>query len=252
MNDEHEYQEAIERAAEVLRDAQRPVIMTGAGVSAESGIATFRDPEEGLWAKYDPMELAHIDAFERDPELVTRWYHWRFRKCKDAEPNAGHRAIAELQRRVPGTVLVTQNIDGLHQAAGSEGVIELHGSILRWRCTDTGAIVPIEQIPFEEFPPRSITGGLLRPDVVWFGEMLPPEALEAAAEAVSACDVFMSVGTSSVVYPAAGYAEMAASRGVPTIEVNPEPTPLTARVDVSLRSGAGRAMPDLVRMAFGN
>ncbi|MEO0512860.1 MAG: NAD-dependent deacylase [Planctomycetota bacterium] len=243
--------EPIERAAELLHGARRPFVLTGAGISAESGIGTFRDPEEGLWSQYDPMELAHIDAFERDPGLVTRWYHWRFAKCATAEPNDGHRAIVALADHRPGQTLVTQNVDGLHQRAGSRGVVEIHGSILRWRCTTTGASRPIDRVPFDAFPPRSEAGGLLRPEVVWFGEALPVGAMERVEVALAACDLFLTIGTSAVVYPAAGFLEVARRRGVPSVEVNPEPTPATPTVDVAIAGRCGTVLPELVSRAFG-
>lgn len=241
-----EIQDAIDHAAGLLARARSVVVLTGAGVSAESGIGTFRDPEEGLWSNFDPMELAHIDAFHRDPELVTRWYHWRFRKCADAKPNPGHLALAELAKSHPDLTLVTQNIDGLHQAAQSPEVIEIHGSILRWRCTRTGETIPIDDLTFETFPIPSPTGGLYRPDVVWFGEALPEDAMNRVGAALSRCECFVSVGTSSVVYPAAGFIEVARSRGASTIEINRDATPATAAVDVAIRLPSGRALPELV------
>lgn len=241
---------ALARAADALADARHVVVLTGAGVSAESGIPTFRDKQTGLWAKYDPMELAHIDAFNRNPELVTRWYHWRFERCKDCKPNPAHYALAVFQQRLTRQsrrfTLLTQNIDRLHQQAGSTDVVELHGNILTWRCTLTGRHVEMKDIPFDVFPPRSDAGGLLRPNVVWFGEMLPEDAIRAAYNAVNACDLFMSIGTSSVVYPAAGFVEIAISRGAKTIEINAEPTPISAMVDLSLMGPAGEILPQLL------
>ncbi len=242
--------ESIQRAAEWINDATRVVALTGAGVSAESGLSTFRDPEEGLWSKYDPMQLATIDAFERDPELVTRWYHWRFTKALDVEPNPGHLALAELEKWMDDAQkrfsLITQNVDGLHQRGGSTRVIEIHGSILRWRCTRTGDEMPLTEVSFEAFPVPSAAGGLMRPCVVWFGEMLPPEAIEAATEALSRCDVFLSIGTSATVYPAAGFIDIARSNGARTIEINRDPTPISGAVDLSLAGRSGQVLPKLV------
>lgn len=236
----------------MLREARSIVVLTGAGVSAESGISTFRDAETGLWAKYDPMDLAHIDAFHRDPELVTRWYHWRFTRCKDCDPNPAHHALAELQRQTEDRggsfSLLTQNVDGLHQRAGSTNVSEIHGTILTWRCTKTGQHHELEDIDFSSFPPTSEAGGILRPNVIWFGEMLPEKELERAFADSNSCDVFMSVGTSSVVQPAASLIDLAKSHGAKTIEVNLEPTPISVNVDVSLFGKAGKVLPELLEI----
>ncbi len=240
----------LDDVATLLADATRVAVLTGAGVSAESGIETFRQPQTGLWARYDPMELASVGALERDPEMVTQWYHWRFSKCADAKPNAGHEALAQLQAakldRGGGLDVITQNIDGLHQAGGARDVIELHGSILRWRCQETGTLRPISEVDFSAFPPRSEAGGVLRPDIVLFGEMLPTEAIEAAERAVMSCDVFLTIGTSAVVYPAAGYIDLAISRGVPTVEINPDATPMTSSVTHALRGPSGIVLPELL------
>lgn len=244
---------SLHTGATMLARARRVVVLTGAGVSAESGIPTFRDKQSGLWAKYDPLELAHIDAFHRDPELVTRWYHWRFTRCKDCLPNPGHAALAEMQRwlasRGRGFALLTQNIDGLHQKAGSTGVIELHGTILTWRCTVTGTSTPLEAVDFTRFPPRSDVGGLLRPNVVWFGEPLPRDAIDAAERVTLGCDLFLSIGTSAVVWPAAGFAQIARDTGAGIIEINAEQTTISASVDVSLRGRSGEILPELLRLA---
>lgn len=244
------HQKAMEAVAGLLRQAGRVALLTGAGISAESGIDTFRQPQTGLWARFDPMELASIHALRRDPETVTRWYHWRFSRCADATPNAGHRAIAALQRmkrRSGGDVhVLTQNIDGLHQQGGAEDVVELHGSILRWRCQKTGRLRSIREVDFSSFPPMSEDGGILRPDIVLFGEMLPEGALEEAERAVMSCDVFLTIGTSAVVYPAAGYIELAISRGVPTVEINPDETPMTGSVTHALRGPSGIVLTELI------
>ncbi len=246
-------EQRISRAADLVEAAESIVVLTGAGVSAESGVPTFREPEEGLWAKYDPMELASIEAFHRDPELVTKWYHWRFERCSTCKPNPAHQALATLQRealeRGKTFTLLTQNIDGLHQQAGSTDVVELHGTIHRWRCMETGNEIAMSDIDFSEFPPRSDAGGLLRPNVVWFGEMLRPQDLMAADRAVRSCDVFISIGTSSVVFPAAGFIELARSIGASTIEINRDPTPITSSVDLSLIGLAGEILPRIVNRA---
>lgn len=254
---------------EQLASARRIAVLTGAGISAESGLRTFRGvttpgaapsgmPPDmaALWKDFDPATLATPEAFERDPELVTRWYDWRRLGCLAAEPNPGHLALAELERRLtarnpdPGAfTLLTQNVDRLHHRAGSKNIVELHGSIIVWRCTRTGRrSVPAES-PFESFPPRSpfAEGALLRPDVVWFGEPLPVEAIAAAAEAAETCDLFLSVGTSSVVYPAAGFIRHAARRGAKTAEVNLEATPISGMVDLSIRGRAAEVLPLALR-----
>ncbi|MFI4916298.1 MAG: NAD-dependent deacylase [Phycisphaerales bacterium JB060] len=241
----------FDTVAALLRDAPKIAVLTGAGMSAESGIETFRQPQTGLWARYDPMELASTGALERDPEMVTRWYHWRFSKCADARPNPGHEALGKLQARkrgIGGDVdVLTQNIDGLHQAGGTQDVVELHGSILRWRCQKTGERRPIQEVDFSDFPPTSQAGGVLRPDIVLFGEMLPTDAIEAAERAVMSCDLFLTIGTSAVVYPAAGYIDLAISRGVPTVEINPDATPMTSSVTHALRGPSGVVLPELLR-----
>ena len=245
-----EQRDRLQRASEMLHEARSVVVLTGSGVSAESGISTFRDKETGLWAKYDPLELAHIDAFRRDPELVTRWYHWRFTCCKDCRPNPAHYALARLQQEIEARggrfTLVTQNIDGLHQKAGSTDVCELHGTILTWRCTKSGEQFELDAINFDAFPPLSPAGGILRPNVVWFGEILPEQELERAFTESSQCDLFLSIGTSSVVQPAASLIEIARQSGAKAIEVNLEPTPITDIVDLALFGKAGEVLPTLV------
>lgn len=243
----------IRRIAAKLASARGVVVITGAGISAESGLRTFRGPErdmDSLWKEFDPATLATPEAFEADPEKVTRWYDWRRQGCLAAEPNPGHTALAAMEKGVVSRggrfTLLTQNVDRLHQRAGSEKVVELHGSIIEWRCTVTGECYLPPPEPMAEFPPRS-KAGLYRPNVVWFGEALPESALQAAAEAMETCDLFFSVGTSSVVYPAAAYVQYAASQGAFTVEVNPDTTPISARVDVSIRGKAGEVLPRVVR-----
>lgn len=236
------------------------VVITGAGISAGSGLRTFRGNEkdmESLWKQFDPMTLATPEAFAANPELVSRWYDWRRLGCLAAEPNLGHLALAEIERRVTGRggafTLLTQNVDRLHHRAGSRNVVELHGSIIQWRCTGCEKRTTPGEEAMAEFPAPApcCEGELLRPDVVWFGEQLPFEALRAADEAVAGCDVFLSIGTSSVVYPAAGYVQIAAQRGAATIEVNKEATPISRMVDWALRGRAGEILPQLVAGAFG-
>jgi len=234
-----------------LSSSRSIVVLTGAGVSAESGIRTFRDSMEGLWKDFDPATLATPEAFDNDPATVTRWYDWRRLGCLAAEPNPGHTALAAFEQATVAKggrfTLLTQNVDRLHQKAGSQNVVELHGSIIAWRCTKTGEEVTPPPQPMKEFPPRSARGGLLRPNVVWFGEMLPPAALAAADEALDTCDLFMSIGTSSVVYPAAAYIQLARANGAYTVEVNRDETSITRFVDISLRGNSGEILPELIK-----
>ena len=226
------------------------VALTGSGISAESGVPTFRDAQTGLWAEYDPRELATPEAFERDPELVWNWYAWRRGLVKGAEPNLGHRALADLERWVPHFTLVTQNVDGLHQEGGSRNLVELHGNIRRSRCSLEG--LAVEPAEWEAIPPPCPNCGYpLRPDVVWFGEPLPAEELEAASLAARSCDLFLSVGTSGLVYPAAALPFEALESGALVVEVNPGGTPLSARADFSLRGNAAEVLPRLIGRAFG-
>jgi len=235
---------------EALRAADRVVVLTGAGVSAESGVPTFRDAQTGLWARYNPQELATPQAFSRDPELVWRWYLWRRELVSKAEPNPGHLALVELEDRAPGFTLVTQNVDGLHQRAGSLSVIELHGNIVRTRCSGCGTLTD-EPVDVEDgLPHCDSCGGLLRPDVVWFGESLPVGALQEAVEVCRSCDVCLSVGTSSVVQPAASLPYEALTGGAVLVEVNPEATPLTPRMTHALHGPSGRVLPALLRAAW--
>ena len=243
-------QQQVQQAAQMIDDAHSIVILTGAGVSAESGLATFRDPEEGHWSKYDPMELATIHAFNKDPELVTRWYHWRFTRARDVNPNLGHYAIAALQKHKAESnqslTLITQNVDGLHQRGGATNVVELHGTIHTWRCTVTGEEIPLSELSFEQFPISSKAGGLMRPCIVWFGETLPEVALERSFSAMAECDLFISIGTSGVVEPAASFILAAKGNGAKTIEINRDPTPNTGIVDVALQGPSGVILPQIL------
>jgi NAD-dependent deacetylase len=233
----------------MVEHATSVAVLTGAGISAESGIPTFRDAMTGLWENFRPEELATPQAFEANPKLVWDWYAWRRGIVAKARPNAGHRALVEIERRCRERdvdfTLVTQNVDGLHRAAGSEHVVELHGNIRRVKCFDRHH--PVETWPEgDEVPSCPLCGSLLRPDVVWFGESLPPEAFAAAVAAARTCDIFLCVGTSTVVEPAASLPFMARESGARVIEVNPQPTPLTRQAAVSLRGSAGEILPLLV------
>ena len=226
-----------------LREARKIVALTGAGISAESGLATFRDAQTGLWSKFKPEELATADAFQRDPKFVQDWYAWRRENALKAEPNAGHLVIAEMEKRAPEFLLVTQNVDGLHGRAGSRRMVELHGNIHRFRCFDNDCTSA--NFDVENGRCRSC-GGNLRPDVVWFGEMLPADALEKATAAAETCDVFFSIGTSSIVYPAADLWRRAKNCGAIVIEINKDPTPLTPLADYSFLGQAGEILPALM------
>ncbi len=231
---------------ERLRAARHVAILTGAGISAESGVPTFREAQTGLWAKYNPEELASPQAFQRNPGLVWEWYTWRRALVARAEPNPGHRALVALEQRVPAFTLITQNVDDLHRRAGSQTIIELHGNIHRTICFEERE--PVESWPeTDQVPPRCPhCGGLLRPDVVWFGESLPPSALAAAFEAAENCDFFMSIGTSGLVQPAASLPLIAVEHGTTVVEINPDTTMLTARMTHVLRGPAGQVLPALV------
>jgi NAD-dependent deacetylase len=236
--------DALAQAGDLLLAARRLVVTTGAGMSKESGIPTFRDAQTGLWAQYNPEELATRHGFQRDPALVWNWYAQRRAAIERAQPHEGHRALAGMEAYFDSLVILTQNIDGLHAAAGSSQIVELHGSILRAKCFDANHPAP-EPWPDGEVPPRCACGSLLRPDVVWFGEMLDPQHLDRAFNVIEACDAMLVVGTSGLVYPAAGFPEAAKRAGKAVIEVNPEPTPVTAFAEVSLRSGARGALAHL-------
>ena len=233
-----------------LRAARHVAALTGAGVSAESGLPTFREAQTGLWAHYDPQELATSEAFSRDPKLVWAWYAWRRALIAAARPNPGHDALAQLARRVPRFTLITQNIDNLHQAAGSADVIELHGNIRRARCFRENTLID-DWPDTGEVPPRCPRcGAYLRPDVVWFGEALPSDQLQAAVDAAAACELFFSIGTSGLVEPAASLAGLALRRGAPVVEINPVATPLTARATFVLPAPSGEVLPALLRAVW--
>jgi NAD-dependent deacetylase len=222
-------------------------VLTGAGISAESGIPTFRDALTGLWARFSPEELATPEAFARDPETIWSWYEWRRELVRQAQPNAGHFALAELAQRVPRLTLVTQNVDGLHQRAGSPGVLEYHGNILRDRCTVEQIVADRSEDARAGLPRCAACGGLLRPDVVWFGEAIPAEPMLSAAAAAEDCDTFLSIGTSSLVYPAAGLSEVALRRRATVVEINPNETDLSPHSDLVLRGPSGQILPALLQ-----
>jgi NAD-dependent deacetylase len=233
----------LTRAAEILRSAGRVVAFTGAGVSAESGVPTFRGAG-GLWEGHAVQQVATPEAFHADPLMVWRFYDQRRINLTKVRPNPAHAVLARWQDRFPSYQLVTQNVDGLHHAAGAREVVELHGSIWRVRCVGCGREREDRSAPLPDLPPRcSACGGLERPGVVWFGEYLPARAMALATAAVEACDVLVVVGTSAVVYPAAGLVEVAASAGGKVIEVNPEASQVAHLAEVELRGPAGVVLP---------
>lgn len=235
-----------EELVERLGRAESLAILTGSGVSKESGIPTFRG-RDGLWQNYRAEDLATWEAFERDPALVWRWYEYRRQMIDDAEPNPAHRAIAVLEAAYDRAVVITQNVDGLHQRAGSKAVVELHGSIWQARCTKEHTVVDLPETPLGTCPPRCRScGALLRPDVVWFGEPLPVEAYERSHEAACSSDAMLVVGTSAVVRPAASLPLVAKHNGALVVEVNREFTPISALIDTTLIGEAGGILPDLV------
>lgn len=232
------------KARDSIARATHIVVLTGAGVSAESGVPTFRGPG-GLWRNFRPEDLATPEAFERDPRLVWEWYDWRRGVISKARPNPAHHALAALEKQ-KSMVLVTQNVDGLHRQAGSRDVVTLHGDIWWVRCTACGLRREERTVPLPELPPRCPCAGLLRPDVVWFGEPLPQAALERAHAELRRADLLLVVGTSAVVWPAASLIPAAMAAGRTVIEVDPEPTDYTAQV-LSLSGPAAKILPALLR-----
>jgi NAD-dependent deacetylase len=232
---------------ERVQSAGRVVVFSGAGVSRESGLDTFRGAG-GLWERMRPEELATPEAFRADPDKVWRWYAWRYGQAAGAAPNPAHHAVVRLETLFPRVMVVTQNVDGLHQRAGSRSLLELHGTITRAVCERCGRNREMGEALAEsaERPPVCSCGGRFRPAVVWFGEALPEEVLVQAYEEATFCDLFISVGTSATVYPAAGLIELAHQAGACLIEVNPEPTPFSSLMDLRLAAPAGEALPALV------
>jgi len=218
------------------------VVLTGAGISAESGVPTFRG-EDGLWKKFRPEELATFEAFIANPKLVWEWYKYRRELIENVKPNPAHYALVEFQKYFKDLALITQNVDGLHQRAGCVNVVELHGNIKRNKCTQCDKKTETLEFKTDEMPPRCECGGKIRPDVVWFGEMLPQDAVRTAFEVSSSCDLFFSVGTSAVIHPAASLPLMAKRAGAYLVEVNLEPTELSNLSDELLLGKAGEIMP---------
>lgn len=234
---------SLERARKLLREAESVTVLTGAGVSAESGVPTFRGAG-GLWKQFRPTDLATPKAFARSPELVWEWYGWRRSVIANIEPNAAHYSLADLERRATRFTLITQNVDGLHHRAGSKSVLEIHGSIWQLRCTHCAREWTDRSVPLA-LPPLCECGELARPGVVWFGENLPANIWSAAQQATTSCDVFIVVGTSAVVYPAAGLVPLARASGAKIIEINLETTPVSGLIDTVLTGRAGEILPQI-------
>ena len=230
---------------EWLKNARSVAVLTGAGVSAESGVPTFRG-NNGLWKQYRAEDLATPGAFARDPKLVWEWYDWRRGLIAQAQPNAGHLALVELEKRLPSFTLITQNVDGLHELAGSRKVLNLHGSIWKLRCTSCERERVDRRTPLPEIPPKCECGALLRPGVVWFGEALPPGVWEQAESAARASEIFLLVGTSAVVYPAAGLAQIAKAAGARVVEINIVETVVSRGIDEFLQGPSGELLPQLI------
>jgi NAD-dependent deacetylase len=248
-----------EVAADLLEQASRVVVLTGAGMSAESGVPTFREAQTGLWARFNPEELATERAFRENPARVFGWYLHRLRAVRAAEPHAGYRALVHLDQRFrDGFCIVTQNVDGFHARAGSRDIVELHGSLEAFRCIECQLPFSVEQIEGlddvqAEMPPPTCheCGNLVRPGVVWFGESLPSAAIGRAWRAAEQADVALVVGTSSLVYPAANLPAVVSGRGGRVIEINPDETPLSPSADLYWGACAGEALPLLVEVLAG-
>lgn len=237
---------SLETTAAWIASARAIAILTGAGLSQESGVPTFRGAD-GLWRHYRAEELATPEAFARDPRLVWEWYDWRRSVIARAEPNPAHRALAELENRIPDFALLTQNVDGLEERAGCRNVFRLHGNIWLLRCVGCGREEKNRTVPLAELPPHCSCGALLRPGVVWFGEALPAQVLEQAVAAAARAEVFLVVGTSAVVQPAASLPLVAKQAGARVIEINAECTPLSSLADAGYYGPAGEILPQLIR-----
>jgi NAD-dependent deacetylase len=237
--------ENLSLAKDLLLQANNIIAFTGSGISSESGIPTFRG-KDGLWKKFRAQDLATTHAFSNNPKLVWEWYDWRRQIIAKKEPNPGHKTLSQWKKLFSSFYVVTQNIDGLHQKAGSKKVIELHGNIWKLRCTQEGTITEDHSCPLKEIPPKCPKcGALLRPHVVWFGESLDMDILNQAIGLSSKADLMFVIGTSSLVYPAASIPLTAKESGVKIIEINPESTPLTPHADVSFRGKAGEVLPEI-------
>lgn len=248
----NEQESEIRRITNHIEDAHSITVLTGAGISAESGIPTFREAQQGLWSRYNPEELATPRAFRQNPHLVMEWYRWRADLVQRAEPNPGHLALVNLEEYCQGQQkefhLLTQNVDNLHLQAGSTQVLELHGNIHRLKCSQCGKPSSMSLSawdPDEQLPACSTCGGLLRPDVVWFGENLSTEVINRSFQAARSSDLFFTIGTSALVQPAAALPAEAKQAGAVLIEINPQQTPLSQKVDYQLPFPAGEVLPRL-------
>jgi NAD-dependent deacetylase len=228
-----------------LQSAMSVAVLTGAGISAESGIPTFRG-DGGLWKNFRAEELATPEAFARDPKVVWEWYDWRRSQIAAAEPNAGHRALSQMERKMPRFTVITQNVDGLHERAGSVSVLKLHGNIWTIRCTACERERRDLRPHLDTLPPICSCGGLERPGVVWFGEGLPDAIWDEAVQSAQESDLFFVIGTSAVVHPAAGLVYLAKNAGAKVVEINVAETPVSSTVDLSWRAPAAEALPALL------
>jgi NAD-dependent deacetylase len=236
----------LERLADVLRSFSRVAVLTGAGISAESGVPTFRG-QQGLWKKFRPEDLATMDAFLENPQLVWEWYHWRRQLISEVKPNPGHYALRDLEAFFDDFTLITQNVDNLHRVAGSTRVLELHGNIYRNKCANCGNLLEMAaEIGPDTIPGCAKCGGKIRPDVVWFGEMLPEDVLNEAFARAEEAQAFFSIGTSALVHPAASLPLVAKRHGATLIEINPERTPLSDLADYCFETKSGEVLPRLL------
>jgi NAD-dependent deacetylase len=235
---------SLERA---LAEARHVAVLTGAGVSAESGVPTFRSAG-GLWAQYDPVRLATFEAFSQDPDLVWSWYSWRRGIIRGVQPNPGHYSLAEAATLFPAFSLITQNVDDLHRRAGSKDVHELHGNIERSRCIDCAREFDGDEAPPSETAPHCDCGGLIRPGVVWFGEAMPEAELTFAQDCARNCDLFLTIGTSGLVYPAAALPSIAKQHGAYVVEINPEPSAIARQLDECIAAPSGVVLPMILEI----
>lgn len=243
--DEQKKLAEIDLLSKKIRQAKHVAVLTGAGISAESGVPTFRG-DGGLWKQFRAIDLATPEAFSRDPRLVWEFYNWRRELISPLEPNSGHFALAEIERRAPRFTLITQNIDGLHKKAGSKHILELHGNLWWVRCTACGDLAEDRRVPLPDMPSCPACGSLLRPHVVWFGETLDPVVLQAAYEAVQSCDLMLVIGTSGAVQPAASMGVEAKRNGATVVEINLDPTPYSDIYHTSIQGKSGEILPRLL------